>query len=63
MPSKKRTTVVLTDPAWAVMNRWEVFGLKEILSAGLMLFDELPVEVKVALLRRVIHDGQKSRPA
>lgn len=42
MPSKQHTTVVLTKPAQAVKDDLApIFGLKNILSAGLILFGKL----------------------
>jgi len=42
MPSKERTTVVLTEKAQGLKDKYApVFSLKNILSAGLVLFSEL----------------------
>lgn len=42
MPSKRHTTVVLTKDAQAIKDLWaEVYGLKNMISAGLLLFANL----------------------
>ena len=54
MPAKKRTTVVLTIRALELKNKHAaVFGMKEILSVGLYLFDALGPAEQIEWITRV----------
>ena len=54
MPSKKTTSVVFTKEVQAIKDELTpVFGLKKLLSAGLILFNELSDADQKALIARV----------
>ena len=51
MPSKNTTTVVLTEKSQIIKEDLApIFGLKNILSAGLVLLDKLSAEQKQAII-------------
>ena len=55
MPSRKTTTVVLTQAAREIKNRYAVpMGLKGVLSVGLELFAKLPDSEKIARVRAAL---------
>ena len=56
MPSKKTTTVVLSDSVQEIKDSLApIYGLKNILSAGLYLFNRLPASEQKKIIAKV-HD-------
>lgn len=59
MPSKMRTTVILTEKARHIKNRLApAFGLKGILSVGVELFEKLPDDKKISRVAEAIRSDK-----
>ena len=62
MPSKNTTTVVLTEKAQEIKEDLApIFGLKNILSAGLMLLLKLSAEQKQSIISEANGDRYKEK--
>ena len=54
MPSKKQTTIVLPEKLQPLKNELaSIYGLKNVISAGLLLFSDLSDSKQKAAIRRV----------
>ena len=57
MPSKKQTSVVLTEQAEKIRQKnGKLFGMKTIFSAGMVWFDKLPLATKMFIVAAVKDD-------
>ena len=54
MPSKRQTTIVLPEELQPLKNELaSIYGLKNVISAGLLLFSELSDSQQKAAIRRI----------
>lgn len=60
MTRKKSTTIVLSETVQAIKDEHaDLYGLKELISAGLVLFDKLPETEQIKLIKKIIKDEKE----